>query len=117
MQEPESGSSRDTLERLVRLETKICLKFEELEKAIVLAREISEKDKVLARETIDARLQHMNEFQRRMEKLEGTFITQSCLDEELRIIQHQVNLQGRLIYIGVGIVIAIQFIVHFLGRG
>ena len=93
MQEPESGSSRDTLERLVRLETKICLKFEELEKAIVLAREISEKDKVLARETIDARLQHMNEF------------------------QHQVNLQGRLIYIGVGIVIAIQFIVHFLGRG
>lgn len=39
-----------TLERLAKLETKVHLKFEELDKALVLAREMADNEKVYARE-------------------------------------------------------------------
>jgi hypothetical protein len=53
----------------------------------------------LARTQMDHRLQGMNEFQKRMDKLEGTFATKT----ELRTVE-------KLVYIGVGIVLTIQFI-------
>lgn len=54
----------------------------------------------LAREQMEHRLNGMNEFQKRMDKLEGTFATKNDLSSV-----------ERLVYIGVGIVIALQFII------
>jgi hypothetical protein len=118
-------SEKDTLSRLVRLETKICLKFEEIEKATVLAREQIEKDKVLARQQLDHRLEGMNEFQRRMDKLAGTFVTKSDLEGAIKATKSDlegaikaINIKAsateKLVMIGVGIVVTLQFVFHFL---
>jgi hypothetical protein len=90
----------DTLSRLVRLETAVELKFEELEKALILARELAKNDRETATNVLNHRLEGMNEFQKRMDKLEGTFATKT----ELRGVE-------RLVYVGVGIVLAVQFVI------
>lgn len=57
----------------------------------------------LAREQIDHRLTGMNEFQKRMDRLENTFATRP----ELKSIE-------RLIYIGVGIALTAQVLIRFI---
>jgi CHASE3 domain sensor protein len=106
-------SQKDTLSRLVRLETKVCLKFEEMEKAIVLAREQIERDKELAKNDLDRRLASMNEFQKRMDKLEGTFATKDYVNDTIASINLRINSVEKLVFIGVGILISLQFIFHF----
>lgn len=129
----------DIIARIVRLETKVCLKFEEMEKATVLAREQIEKDKILARQQLDHRLEGMNEFQRRMDKLEGTFVTKPDLDSAIRetksdldgaiketksdlggaikAVSVKSNVIEKLVYTGVGIIVTLQFVFHFLVKG
>ena len=114
-------SDRDTLERLVRLETKVCLKFEELDKALILARDTSEKSRVEARETIeksrcesketiDHRLEGLNQYQKRIDRLEGTFATK---DDRL-VLNTRIDKLERVVYMGVGIALAFQLVAHFL---
>ena len=86
----DSNFDRDTLERLVRLEASTYVKFVEIEKAINLARE-----------GIDYRLNGMNEFQKRMDKLEGTFATKD-----------NVHVLSKLVYVGLGIVLAVQLLIY-----
>ena len=95
-------SNRDTLSRLVRLETKVCLKFEEMEKAVCLAREHAEAARAEAKDIIEHRLETLNEHQRRMDRLEATFATKDML-----------NATNRIVYIGVGIIVALQFVFRF----
>ena len=57
----------------------------------------------LARKQIDYRLKGMNEFQKRMDRLESTFAT-----------KEQLALVSRLVYIGVGIVVAFQFFIYII---
>lgn len=92
-------SEHNIIARIVRLETATGLKFKEIEKATTLARDQIEKDKTLQRTQLDHRLEGMNEFQRRMDKLEGTFATSK-------------DLEGikKMMWIGVGIAISFQFI-------
>ena len=93
----------EILSRLVRLETKVCLKFEEWDKNIILARQNTEKERKEAKEALDVRLASMNEFQRRMDRLEGTFATKEAL---ARV--------EKLVYIGFGIVIALEMVLRVL---
>lgn len=86
-------SPRETSDRIVKLETRVDLKFEELEKNISLAKQ-----------NLDYRLQGMNEFQKRMDKLEGTFAT-----------KEEVQSNSRLIYIGIGILFAFQIAIQVVG--
>ena len=86
----EPGHDLRTLERLVRLEEHVAVRFKELDKALELARH-----------GIEYRLAGMNEFQKRMDKLEGTFATKDAL-----------NSVSKLIYVGLGVVVTIQFIVY-----
>ena len=51
--EDKSITNKDILTRLAKLETKTALKFEEIDKALVLAREQIERDKIFAREQIE----------------------------------------------------------------
>lgn len=97
--------NKDILTRLVRLETTVSLKFEEMDKALVLARELAKTNRENTNAALDHRLEGMNQFQKRIDKLEGTFATKDALGKI-----------ERLVYVGVGIVIAIQFFIHFLGK-
>ena len=96
-------SDRETLERLVRLETKVHMKFESLEQALMLARQTVKSDRDERKIELDRRLEGMNQFQKRMDKLEGTFATRS----ELAAV-------SKLLYIGLGIVAAFQFFMQYL---
>ena len=60
----------------------------------------------LAKSQMEHRLEGMNEFQKRIDRIEATFATRS----ELKVVE-------KLAYIGVGIVLAIQFIMILLSRG
>ncbi len=100
-------SNRDTLSRLVRLETKVCLKFEELEKALVLARETVSAEMNKATSALNSRLEGMNEFRRQMDKQEGTYAKKEAVDRELDSIK-------RLLYIGVGLMLAVGIILRFV---
>ncbi len=57
----------------------------------------------ITRQQMDHRLEGMNQFQKRMDKLEGTFATKDQLAQV-----------AKLVYIGVGIVVAIQIISKFV---
>lgn len=96
-------SHANTLERLAKLETHVVLKFKELDTATILARELAEKERDRTKRELDYRLSGMNEFQKRMDKLEGTFATREMLQQVEKIV-----------YIGIGIVIALQFAIRFL---
>ena len=97
------SSSQDTLSRLVRLETKVHLKFEEIDKAIVLARDMAEKEKMSTKADLDYRLAGMNEFRETLRDQAGTFATKEA-----------VSRLERLVSIGIGVVMAVQFILMFL---
>jgi hypothetical protein len=118
-------SDRDTLERLVRLETKICLKFEELDKTcpvrhaiidrdIVLARETLEKSRIEAKETIEHRMEGMNQFQKRIDRLEASFATKDDISYTKKIFDDKYDTLARLVYIGVGLVLAAQVALHVI---
>ncbi len=91
------------LKLLTEMEERTIIRFESMEKALVLARDLAQADKELARNILEHRLIGMNEFQKRMDKLEGTFATKD-----------QLNSLSKLLYIGVGIVITLQFLFRFL---
>lgn len=75
------------------------------EREVKLSAILEAKQKALdsTRSDLDHRLQGMNDFQRRMDRLEGTFATR----DQLRAIE-------RLVYIGVGIAIAIEILLRFV---
>ena len=75
------------IERLAQLEAKTCTQFKSMEKALDLAKE-----------QMDYRLAGMNQFQKRMDRLEGTFATRK-----------EVETNAKLIYIGIGILATVQF--------
>lgn len=100
------------LERLVKLETAVGLQFTEMEKALILAREQIERDKRDAANTLNHRLEGMNEFQKRMDKLEGTFITEKTCEQRQKEIDRRVSINSRLIYIAVGIFLMLEFLIR-----
>ena len=92
-------TNKNTIDRLARLETCVNLKFVELDKALTLARDLARDERENTKVELDRRLEGMNQFQKRMDRLEGTFATQ----KELQAL-------SKIIYIGIGIVLAIQFL-------
>ena len=102
--------------RITKLEVavaKLCakyeLRFQEIDKALVLARELSEKDKVYARDRMEVRLVGMNEFQKRMDRLEGTFATKETMNQKL-------DAHSKIIYMAIGALAAIQVIIIALTK-
>ena len=79
---------REIVERITRLEERADAVREQL---------------VLSREQMEYRLKGMNEFQKRMDRLEGTFATKN----ELSKVE-------KLVWIGIGIVLTIQMVIRLL---
>ncbi len=95
-------SDKEVLERLVTLETQ----NDERQIALRLARENVEKEKISAKNALDHQLEQMNNLQRKMDKQESTFATK----DELQKI-------SRLVYIGLGIMLAIEIIFKLFFKG
>jgi|GEM_PF-4260640 len=85
-------------ERLVKLETAVEVGRKKDAEALVLARNIFESERDRTSERIDYKFEKVNEFQKRMDRLEATFATKSDL-----------KVTDRLVYAGVGIVLTVQF--------
>lgn len=78
----------------------------------------TEKDQLtVAREQMDHRLEGMNQFQKRMDKLEGTFATKIDLANVKDAFDKDLKGISRLVYIGIGIMLAIQFLSKYFFRG
>lgn len=121
-------TQKEIVERITRLETKFDIRFQELDKALVLARNQLEQQKKEAKDTIDFRLKGMDE---------GTFATTAELKSNISDVRKDINtsvselrnninsnysdLRGkiaandRLIYIGMGFLICLQAVL-FVGQ-
>jgi hypothetical protein len=118
-------SGTDTLERLARLETKVHLKFAELDKAIILAANNVEKEKNYTREQNADHFKLVNNFQARMDKMSEAFAVKHdvhsdldrmklAFDDKLELLKSLINNNTKLIYIGVGILLCLEVILRFL---
>ena len=117
-------SGADTLSRLVRLETKMCLKFEEMDKALNLATGNSEKEKIYTRDQIAEHFKVVNNFQARMDKLSESFAIKKnvdkdiynlkeLIDDKVQNVTKTVNANTKLLYVGIGIVLTLQVMFKF----
>jgi glucose-6-phosphate isomerase len=107
-------SDRDTLERLVRLETKVDEKFESITCNIKLARDVAEKAETLARNQTDKHFENINNFQKRIDKLEGTFATKEGLDSRIFSLNERIDALSKLVYIGIGGVLVLELVFKFI---
>jgi len=158
-------SDRDTLERLVRLETEVHKdqelrkdKCEAIQASIKLAKETVKEAETLARTQVDKHFETVNNFQKRIDRAEATYATVNgtdtkiattkevleskiealssrvdtkidsiregleskleALDERIdtqsKSVEQDIEKVSRLVYIGVGLVLAIEFVARFL---
>jgi Mg2+ and Co2+ transporter CorA len=84
-------SNASIIERLARLETKVHLRFEELDKSIVLAASNAEKDKVYTRDEIAEHFKVINNFQKRMDKLIESFAEKKYVDDKVDVVNTTVK--------------------------
>ncbi len=90
-------------ERLARVEERCLVTHRKDDQALHLARELLSKDVAYARDVIDRRLEGMNQFQKRMDRLENTFATKDQLDTIRKFV-----------YIGLGGVLALELVLRFI---
>ncbi len=88
-------TEKETLERIVRLETKVDDHKEYEEKALILAREILSKESALTRLEVDNKLEVHNQWQRRFDKLESKLALKDEVDKDFKRID-------RLIWLAIG---------------
>lgn len=97
-------------ERLVALETESRIRHELYKEALKLAREALAKDVDLARSAIEHRLESMNEFRMQLKDQAGTFVTR----EDHKTVINAINNTRNMVYIGLGVMLAIQFLYPYL---
>ena len=100
-------SGDDNLERLAKLETKVCLKFAELDKALVLAAEKTKEEKIYTRDQIADHFKLVNNFQSRIDKMVESFATKEDMNNKFTQMY-------RLLWIGIGIVMATEVFMRFI---
>lgn len=130
------------LERLTTLEVSIEQNFKRIDSNVALARDIVEKDRTETRDLLEAKFEAFNQWQRRFDRLEGELVKKSELEKEVVVarqftdqalstardvttvaernikttlegIHHRMNSIERLVYIGVGLTLAVQFGFHY----
>lgn len=106
-------TEKEVVERLARLETKVHLKFAELDKSINLAAAVAREEKINTREQIAEHFRVVNNFQSRIDALTASFKTRDSCEESKNRIDEKVSANTKLIYTGVGILMALQIVFHF----
>jgi hypothetical protein len=89
------------------IETLLATRFDNVDTALALAREMSEQSKDLARQDLNRHLELLNNSAKKIEKLEGTFATKDGVAREFKNI-------NRIIYIGVGAFIVLEIVFKVL---
>ena len=121
----ECVSIRELFERLVTLETTHRLKCIENEKALVLARELIARESCHFSEQLEVKLINMNNFQHKIDQLTGTLVSKEQLEREVRnaremtdshfqINAGRIDLLAKLIYVGLGIVLALEVALRYI---
>lgn len=111
----------ESYERLIKLESEFHLYCKVTNDALMLAREIIEKESLSFKEHLDLKLIGYNNFQHRIDALTNTFVTTSALEREVTIARERTDVRAkvnsdkvdtlaRLVYIGLGLFLAIQII-------
>jgi hypothetical protein len=138
-------SDRDTLERLARLEVEVQkdrelrqVQCESILSNIKLAKEVAREAETLARKQVDKHFDIVNNFQSRIERAEGLYATKedvlsktTALKESLETkidginkyvgetkdaLDLSINRLSVLVYVGVGLVLAFEFVFKFIIR-
>jgi len=94
----------DLNNRLTKLETYVNLKFQEHERALVLARESLARERETTALALTGKLETMNQFREQINKTEATYAKKDAVEERFSALE-------RLIYTGVGFVLSIQFFI------
>ena len=82
-------------DKIIRLETQLA----ERQNALVLARELIKEEHLLFKENTEKHFEAVNNLQHKMDKMSETFATKKDLEH-----------LTKLVYIGVGIAYALQFV-------
>jgi hypothetical protein len=96
-------SGRETLERLVTLERDTDNKFEAMDKALELARD-----------TLDKKLSGMNEFQKRIDRLEGTLATKDALEILDAKLSKEIATMQKYVSMVIGGLVVLEIVLRFL---
>ena len=109
-------SLKELFERLVILEATFNTTVERDKEALILARELIAAETKHAREIFDDRLKHLNENQRRMDRLEDSFARLKDVDDLKLAMKDFVTKEAfdglkRLVLMGIGIALALSVVV------
>jgi hypothetical protein len=67
-----------------------------------------------AKESMEHRLDNLNEFRAQLNDQTGTFLKKDIFEVSHRLIEQRVDALARLVYIGVGICIAVEVILRLI---
>lgn len=90
------------------------IKFEELEKRLDMRDELNDKALTKAETTLSLRLESMNEFREQLKTQAATFITREEINSLQRVTDEKINYLTKILYIGIGVLTALQMILRFL---
>lgn len=73
-----------------------------------------DKSTKLAAETLEKRLEGMNEFRAQLEKQTGTFLTKENFESRLLLVDSKLDALQKIVYIGLGGVLVLEVLLRFL---
>lgn len=89
-------------------------KFSELDKAMVLARDIVRMEKDAAKKASDEKLEKMNDLQRKMDKQETGLAKKDDLAALENRLSTDIRANSKKIWIGIGLAMAIGYFVRMI---
>ena len=107
--------TKDDPQRLTSLEEKVNNKIEDTGKAIILARELIKNSTDEQKEYMKYRLGILNDAHARADQIKNTFATKAELKAESEKTQLEIKALSRLVYIGLGLVLAGQIYISMKG--
>jgi hypothetical protein len=91
-------------------------KFSALEQQLALRDKTHNLAVTKAEAEMNRRLEGMNEFRSQLTRQAGTFVSKEVFDRDLAIITAKIEASNKILYIGLGIMVAIQVLVPILVR-
>jgi len=83
-------------------------KFADLEKQLALRDTLTEKALAKAEESLNVRLEGMNEFRAELTKQTQTFVNQAEFRLHIEKIESKIGILTKMMYIGIGILLVLQ---------
>ena len=101
-------------EELISLKEYFDTKFAELEKQLALRDRLTEKALVKADETLNLRLEGMNEFRAELTKQAQTFVKENEFRLHIEKLETKIGILTKIVYIGIGILLVLQVLWRYV---